>query len=111
MANRDELLALASRVAAATEGSRELDKEIGLMPSVLNVRHHYTRSLDAALALVPEGWNRRLSEDDNGRWWAELRHGYETSFNKVVGSVQAATPALALCAAALRARAATTVDD
>lgn len=68
---------------------------------------HYTASLDAALSLVPDGWTAwelrshakrtrfsadlsRLSECDSGEDWAIGR---------------AATPALALCAAALRAHA------
>jgi hypothetical protein len=66
---------------------------------------HLSTSLEAALSLVPEGWNRRLSEDDQGRWWAELRHGYETSYSDVQVASRVATPALAFCIAALRARA------
>lgn len=78
--------------------------------------------LDAAMTLVPEGWVvARIGQDDGKRWWAELRHGFITSFDEVViGENSAWAPhwdqepplrgchgaALALCAASLRARAA-----
>lgn len=68
----------------------------------------YTASLDAALTLVPEGWTfANLSQGDNRRWWCELRRGHLTSYDKVAIGQQLnpLTPALALCAAALRARA------
>lgn len=56
---------------------------------------HLTASIDAALTLVPEGaawW--RVEQDSEGFW------------SRVQGMpCQGATPALALCSAALRARA------
>jgi hypothetical protein len=62
----------------------------------------YTASLDAAMTLVPEGYNGRLG-------WCKGA-GYAELFNVAAGEGKgethaAATPALALCAAALRARA------
>lgn len=63
----------------------------------------YTKSIDDAMTLVPEGWNRRLSETDAGKWWSELREGYETSYNRVALASNAPSPAIALCIAALRA--------
>ncbi|WP_066795245.1 hypothetical protein [Sphingomonas soli] len=63
----------------------------------------YTASIDAAMMLVPEGWFTRLATEDrhSHSWRWELRGGFGLN----VGS-RAATPALALTAAALRARAA-----
>lgn len=61
----------------------------------------------AALMLVPEGWSVGIHQQDSG-WVVELRRGYNTSYSTVVFSEtrpgkRAATPALALCAASLRA--------
>jgi hypothetical protein len=62
----------------------------------------YTASLDAAMSLVPEG--RGLIYKRHGIknvWRVQIHSGDETTF--IEGD--AATPALALCAAALKARA------
>jgi hypothetical protein len=62
----------------------------------------FTGSIDAALTLVPEGHQWSLAECAMpGRYYAELgpRKASVWSFD-----AQAATPALALCAAALKAR-------
>jgi hypothetical protein len=62
----------------------------------------FTASLDAAMTLVPEGWGRV----EYGRYikpadqfWAQI-----SSDHLLEGSENCTTPALALCAAALRAR-------
>lgn len=77
---------------------------------------HYTTSLDAALMLVPEGLSASATQHGNGRGSAEIwrwaaekfatdpedmkrRNGSFTHQN-----IGAATPALALCIASLRAR-------
>lgn len=64
----------------------------------------YTRSLDAALTLVPEGW--RFSVDNafgnGGAVCGAIVNNTVFAKNAQLGD--AATPALALCAAALRAR-------
>ena len=68
----------------------------------------YTASLDAAMSLVPSGWNiaTAAGQNDNGTWFSELRRGYRTSYDAVaLSSLKCATPALALTAACLRARA------
>ena len=142
-AEREALLALADRVERAMEWDRELEHDIaGLFGEVhcvyppgsiqaadglWCVRYRaphpyagtkepvpeYTRDMNAALALVPEGvpWQVRadpaggfdtetMVHDEDG-WWFAADGPY----------AHAATPALALTAAALRARAAAAVDD
>lgn len=113
-------LELAERVEAASGPDRELDalihevfglpfemeywSEADTTPQRnLSKVPHYTASLDAAMTLVPDGWNwgvwmRHDWREQNAQVWHPARdastlHGY------------AATPALALCAASLRARA------
>lgn len=76
---------------------------------------HYTASLDSAMALVPEGLRLMLSAWDDekhlrarGPWQAVLsKPGADASFDLMRGyrCEHAATPALALTAAALKARA------
>jgi hypothetical protein len=69
----------------------------------------YTASLDDALTLVPEGWRLSMLTSDSftARWHAVLwvRDG-TVDLRPNVPDGSAATPALALTAAALRARAA-----
>lgn len=72
----------------------------------------FTASIDAALTLVPEGWGytlvvvpgshieaavREWQKQDDGRYWTGKNMAQS-------GMVKAATPALALCSAALRAK-------
>lgn len=59
---------------------------------------NFTGSLDVALALAPNCWSWRVGNLPSGRGFASL--GTQTSLE----DVEAATPALALCAASLRAR-------
>ena len=96
--------ALISKLEAASEGSRELDGAVFHVtyPSVeysdrLEIwtykgEHvllpHYTTSIDAALTLVPDGWTP---------WDLIARYCTPSEFD--------AAPALAICIAALRARA------
>lgn len=55
----------------------------------------------AAMMLIPEGWHTRLATEDrhSHSWRWELRGGYGVNIG-----ARAATPALALTAASLRAR-------
>jgi hypothetical protein len=126
------LLQLAERCEKAVGPNRELDVHIALEvgtaeladgytpEQVFGIGCHaydglaYTASLDAAMQLVPEGW-----QGEGLYWWSGCPAGCvlvqthfadgqwvrETGF---LGRVKAdaATSALALCAAALRARAA-----
>lgn len=62
-------------------------------------RRPYTRSIDAALTLAPDRWSWRVGNLPSGQGFADL--GTQQSLQCVVG----ATPALALCTAALHARA------
>jgi hypothetical protein len=118
---RDRLLALAARCQAASGPDRELDEAIAVACYPSLIQHNergeprwymhgvrvriedYSASLDAALSLVrPEGLDSINIHRDFGEaepWCAEI--GYNS-----VHSSTGATPALALCAAALRARAA-----
>lgn len=125
--NRAELLALADRCEAATGPDRALDflilkrlrglRDLGcglyemenwyysLDNSEPSEKHppfpSPTASLDAALTLVPEGWDWCLS-----RGTGEPAVASMSPADRVSGPcVTCATPALALCAAALRARA------
>lgn len=68
----------------------------------------FTGSLDAAMTLVPEGWGFRVeSEGDGSRPCSASIYKPADCCNEFVISCDyAITPALALCAAALRARAA-----
>jgi hypothetical protein len=96
------LLELAERCEKATGPDVDLDLDIseatgGWKALATWKGVSYTASLDAAMTLVPDGQNFNLF------WRAEEGAG----FAGVDGSsTKAATPALALCAAALRARAA-----
>lgn len=114
---RAALLALAERCEAATGPDRELDRL--LIPPELHgtpapywsvndcgdaVPANFTASIDAALTLVPEGWERIQQEqvrmsDGSIRCWASVD-------SWPASPKRCATPALAICAAALRARAA-----
>ena len=117
---------LLADLAAASGPDRELDARVALCAGWKKPGHHggyseivgvrpggrgfaavprYTASIDAALTLVPEGWG----------WKADCGLGFGHSFtvghvgvNKLFdrpeGWGKAATPAIALCIAALKAR-------
>ena len=110
------LLDLADRCEQAAGPDRELDIAIaaGLgwpdgrySPPILpfervRLPRHYTDSLDTAAALVPDGWAVELVQALSGSpWHATLRGG--SALVPIIGAT-ASKPALALCAAALRAR-------
>jgi hypothetical protein len=123
MTKADELLALAIRCEQATGPDRELDLRIAKrreqkpIPESANridgemvwsgplgfFLPAYTASLDAAMALVPEGCPWALCSPDGDE------PAFATLAMTMAGDAEhgsGATPALALCAAALRARAA-----
>ena len=131
MSGRDALLALAARCEAAEGPSRELDEAIvqGVYPE-LDIRRDgpdglwrahgstmgracllrvedYTASLDAALTLVPKGWRWSLDYTQRAPYQdcgcAALFAPGDGIKPPDVPETYARTPALALCAAALRA--------
>jgi hypothetical protein len=123
-----ELLALADRCEKASGADRELDVQIGAAvwgrPGVLVLRQEvisdiirapteysyweYTSSIDAALTLVPEGWWLDIQTAGVSgvgavsREWPVIKYGRDEGHGE---RTQARTLALALCTAALRARA------
>lgn len=113
---------LIQRLEQASEGSRELDGLIYRLwaepewqpdPSeevksryCRDVAPHFTTSLDAALLLVPKGWftSDYHQGPSGGNWWNLSRIRCEDQrYAAVMGA--ASTPSLALCAAALKAKA------
>jgi hypothetical protein len=71
------------------------------------VSPHYTASLDAAMTLVPEGWETSIYiGGENANVQMETPAMRDEWFDEGGGPIDgtAPTPALALCAAALRAR-------
>lgn len=108
---KDDLIA---RLEAATGPSFALDCEISKAAgSAAWPPRAYTASIDAALTLVPDGcgwsagWGQILPDKPMGE--ARITRnahfiGYDANYDVIV-KANAATPALALCIAALRARA------
>ena len=96
-----------AEIESAEEGGRDFDYQIECWlherALVLWDALHYTTSLDAALTLVPEGWSLHIDQADNRRWFVELRHGFQTSYNEVVRAEHGSL-FCALCIAALKAR-------
>ncbi len=115
------LLDLAERVERASGPDRELDEAIWLAAKChVEPEHPYTVSTDSAMTLIPEGWwlsalywqHPYFRSEGDHEWiaeiagpvtWVEYDHLPEPKFDSEGG--KGATPALALCAAALRARA------
>ena len=94
---------LSDRVMALEGPSFTIEQEIGRLinpqATRLSVFPAYTASLDAAMSLVPEGWQGVIhigSEPSAGLFMLSDPRSHKNS--------RAATPALALCAAALRLR-------
>lgn len=105
-----DLEELACRVEKLTEPDREVDVEIwrglayatpGYHPSDYDKALAYTDSLDAAMSLVPEGWSVCVVR---GPFDGAADVSPDFAESRPV-SARAKTPALALTAAALRARA------
>lgn len=119
---RETLLALAARAEAAEGPDRELDADIGAMffvePKRSNVYRRgryplqllrvkevfppYTKSLDAAMTLVPADLFPTI-DFVTKRVWIRNAKGFDVAWTSAHGF--AATVPLSICAAALRARA------
>jgi hypothetical protein len=87
-----------ARQYASTSYQREMNNADWYYISTIGLPR-YTTSLDAAMTLVPEGWAWSLNSGAQGECFARV------SPKSRLTVVDAATPALAFCAAALRARA------
>jgi hypothetical protein len=101
-----ELAKLITLLAAAEEGSEYLDYTIQRQFSLSKPVPPYTRSLDAALLLIPPGWSvHRLGQRHDCRgtftgWIAELYRAGDAVL--AFPTDQGATAPLALCIAAMR---------
>lgn len=123
-----DLAALADRVEQAEGPSRELDAEIkhtlglpwdyaaywGSRGNDKPVAHAYTASLDAAMMLAPEGWFWETGNQTCSILGEAMLHKPEwvngrTKLKFARG--RGKTPALALVAAALRAKGSHNHDD
>lgn len=94
---------------AVTDEDRE-DMEVwGTLPHV-RMLPRYTASLDAALTLVPSGHEWRAGDDlENRSAWASISDDVWDEANGEIIAI-GKTPAIALCIAALKARAASETD-
>jgi hypothetical protein len=101
------------RLEAAQEGSDSLDRDIaGYLLHAVGFGEvlPYSSSIDAALTLVPEGWRWALGDRDDrtDAPWAQVFRTDPESGEMVLFAEDDCypdNPALALCIAALRARA------
>lgn len=123
MTTRAEIEALIKRLEEAKEGDSALDRAIRdclSLPAMLvppdggDEAHPYTTSVDAALTLVAGGWRYDLyggpdAFRDSGASAILAVSPDDGKTNPVNGD--AATDALALCIAALRARLSDMKDD
>ena len=105
-----DLAKLLSLLQGAQEGSEYLDYAIQrVLFRMTKPVPLYTRSLDAAMMLMPEGWTiHRLGELSNcrggtGGWVADIFRPAEAVI-AFPSEGTAATAALALCVAAVRTR-------
>jgi len=101
------LVELAVRCEQATGADFNLDIDIGI--ALDRAPDAFTASLDAAMSLVPADmaflldWLRYDGKGDRPVYWEAFVQFIDDAVNR--GNSEAATPALALTAAALRARA------
>lgn len=106
-----DLLELAERCEASTGPDQALDRDIQRAVAPDDLMQHYTASLDAAMTLVPEGWWGCIEQERPTRdCEASLSPPVSEPWGPRSINTSAATPALTLCAAALRARAAMSED-
>jgi hypothetical protein len=101
----EKLVELAERCEQETGPDRELDRIIrdAMFQPCMNNGADYTASLDAAMTLVPGGASIDLRTAQTRAGAVAMVHPPQMRPTIIC---RAATPALALCAAALRARAA-----
>jgi hypothetical protein len=98
---------LISGLQAASEGSEYLDYAIQRQFSLMKPVPTYSRSVDAAMLLIPEGWSiHRLGRRHDCRgnftgWLCELYRASDAVIEFPANSLGATAP-LALCVAAMR---------
>jgi hypothetical protein len=96
-----------SALEAAAEGSEYLDYAIQYQFGLMKPVPAYTRSVDAAMLLFPDGWSiHRLCRRHDCRgsftgWLAELYRAADAIIEYPANSLGATAP-LALCLAAMR---------
>lgn len=104
-----DLAKLVTTLQSAKEGSEYLDYAIQRLFGTAKPVPLYTRSIDAALRLLPEGWTiHRLSQLSDcrggfGGWIGEIYRASDAMI-PYPSSAPAATAPLALCVAAMRLR-------
>ena len=106
-----EMTSLATRLEAASEGSRELSDEMLLVLGFTEWRLRHkpdpTRSIDDGLTMVPEGWGWDLGCNlDPGQMYSSIIRGpFDTARPEGQSAVGFSnSPALALCIALLAAK-------
>ena len=110
------LAKLVTTLQSAKEGSEYLDYAIQRLFGTAKPVPLYTRSIDAALTLLPEGWTiHRLSQLSDchggfGGWIGEIYRASDAMIPYPATAPAASAP-LALCIAALRLRLAETDAD
>lgn len=99
---RAKLLDLAARLEKLPGANFAIECEIGRATGRL--AHAFTASIEKALLLKPAGWYWRVGHGAQHAGWAHLNrvHSDHCEAEDEAHAI-AATPALALCAAALRA--------
>jgi hypothetical protein len=104
-----DLAKLVTMLQSAKEGSEYLDYSIQRLFGTAKPVPLYTRSIDASLKVVPEGWTiHRLSQLSDcrggfGGWIGEIYRATDAMI-PFPSSAPAATAPLALCIAGLRVR-------
>jgi len=102
-----EIVKVISALEAAAKGSEYLDYAIQHQFGLLKPVPAYTRSVDAAMLLFPDGWSiHRLSRRHDCRgnftgWVAELYRASDAIISYPANSL-GTTASLALCLAAMR---------
>jgi hypothetical protein len=104
-----DLAKLVTMLQGAKEGSEYLDYAIQRLFGTAKPVPLYTRSIDAAMRLLPEGWTiHRLSHISDcrggfGGWIGEIYRASDAMI-PYPSSAPAASAPLALCVAAMRVR-------
>lgn len=104
-----DLAKLVTMLQSAKEGSEYLDYSIQRLFGTAKPVPLYTRSIDAALTLLPDGWTiHRLSQLSDcrggfGGWIGEIYRASDAMIPYPSSAPSASAP-LALCVAAMRVR-------